>query len=382
MALREKLPNYTAFGVAGSAMIETQVEAVATTDDLSVMGVTEVLARVSALRMLESRLLSWVDKLQPSFAVLIDNPGFNLRLAEQLKLRGITVFQYVAPKVWAWGGGRIARLKRDIDMILGILPFEEEYFRNRGVNYAYVGSPLKDRINKIIIRRETLGLSPTRPIIACLPGSRPSEIALNLPTLVGVRDIVAKELPDALFVVPIAPNIAIDLVDETLRARFGMGLTPYQPEKVGDLQVESWMCGGLRFVRGMSLEMMAIADAAVVASGTATLECALLGTPMVVVYTMSSLSYEIAKRVVKLPYVSLVNLIFGQKVVQEFIQDFSLADVGAEVLSLLRDQGRRQDLTFLFADMRDKLPGFAASTAANIIAGTVSSPGRASARSL
>lgn len=367
-ALRERLPRHQAFGIAGAAMTKAKVSPIASIAELSVMGVGEVLAKIGQLRMLESRILAYVDRMHPSFAVLIDNPGFNLRLAEQLTMRRIPVFQYVAPKLWAWGANRVEKLQRDVDTVLGILPFEEEFFRTRGVNYQYVGSPLKDRISKVVVRRDSFGVAAHKKILACLPGSRNSEILLNLPTILRLHQTLKAQLPDALFVIPVAPNIPMPLVADVVRSYMGQELNLAPVKSGGDIQVESWQLENIRFVRGMSLEIMAIADAAVVASGTATLECALLGTPMVVVYTMSSLSYEIARRMVHLPYVSLVNLIAGRRVVAEFIQEFSIHDVAASVSSLLTNSERNQEMRFLFEDIRNKLQGMAAQNAADIIA--------------
>jgi lipid-A-disaccharide synthase len=367
LALKERMPKLNAFGIVGTAMANAGVDEIANISELSVMGVTEVLAKLPKLRMLETRILSWIDQCEPKFAVLIDNPGFHLRLAEQLRMRGIRVFQYVAPKIWAWGEGRAPALRENFDTILGILPFEEEFFQQRGISYAYVGSPLKDRIDKVIVTREALGLPKDKPVIACLPGSRPSELKLNLPTIAGVRDHLARKLPDAVFIVPVAHNLSFDAVTEALS--YGGRAPMLERIEHGNVAVESYRCGNLIFVRGMSLELMAAADVAIVASGTATLECALLGTPMVVVYTMSELSYQIAIRKVKIPYVSLVNLIAGKKLVEEFIQDFSLEEISDELLSLLQDKDKRKYVRDSFEDIRDRLKGAAADNAATVIAG-------------
>lgn len=367
LALRAKLPKVTAFGVVGTAMANAGVDEIANISELSVMGVQEVLAKLAKLRMLETRILSWIDQAEPKFAVLIDNPGFHLRLAEQLKMRGIKVFQYVAPKLWAWGEGRAPALKENFDTVLGILPFEESFFLQRGIRYSYVGSPLKDRIDKVIIKREALGLPKDKAVVACLPGSRPSELKLNLPTIAGVRDHLARKLPDALFIVPVAHNLGFDAVADALS--YGGRAPVLEPMPEGSIAAESYRCGNLIFVRGMSLELMAAADVAIVASGTATLECALLGTPMVVVYTMSELSYQIAIRKVKVPYVSLVNLIAGRRLVEEYIQDFSMDDIADELYELLTNKIRRKTVRDSFEDIRDRLKGAAADNAAAVIAG-------------
>lgn len=372
LALKERMPRLSAFGVAGSAMLNAGVEQVASIDEFSVMGVVEIAKRLPALRLLETRLLHWIDRIEPKYAVLIDNPGFHMRFAEQLHMRGIKVFQYVAPKLWAWGQGRAAALRDNFDLVLGILPFEEEFFKTRGIRYTYVGSPLKDRIDKVIISREALGLPKDRPVIACLPGSRAAEVTMNMRTIAAVKQAVARVLPNATFIVPVSHNLTVEEVAARIMAP-GEKLE-YEPAGSGVIATDAWVVRGIRFVRGMSLEMMAAADAAIVASGTATLECALLGTPLVVIYTMNELTYQVARRAVKIPYVSLVNLMAGKRLVREFIQDFTSEEVAAEVLSLLRDGAKRKWILDSFEDIRDRLKGAAADNAATAIASQFHEP--------
>jgi lipid-A-disaccharide synthase len=365
LALRERLSRMNSFGIAGQAMINAGVDPVAHVSDFSVMGITEVAKKIPDLKLLESRVLSWIEQTNPKFAILIDSPAFHIRLAEQLKMRGIPVIQYVAPKLWAWGENRVSRVRDAFELVLGILPFEEDFYKDRGVNYEYVGSPQKDRIDKVIIKRSALGLPEKRPVIACLPGSRMAEIQMNLPIIESLRRMVLAKIPDVMFVVPVALNLDLEEVFSVLTSK---GDTQTTLVAAGNgVAVESWDYDGLRFVRGMSLEIMAAADAAIVASGTATLECALLGTPMVVIYRMSDFSYQVAKKVVKLQSVSLVNLIAGQKLVKEFIQDFSYEDAVNEVVSIIQDKDRRKFLTQHFEEIRDRLKGAAAETAAQII---------------
>ena len=234
LALREKLPKLVALRRRRlGAMVNAGVEEIASTSSVQRHGHHRRGARKLAdLRMLETRLLAWIDRWEPRFAVLIDNPGFHIRFAEQLRMRGVRVFQYVAPKLWAWGEGRAPKLRANYDLVLGILPFEEDFFQSHGINYTYVGSPLKDRIDKVIIKREALGLPLDRPVIACLPGSRPSEIRLNMPTILGVRNAVVRELPQAVFIVPVASNIDIAEVDAALSAGRGGGtLKPVRADR-------------------------------------------------------------------------------------------------------------------------------------------------------
>lgn len=367
LALRERLPKLNPFGVTGPAMRNAGVEEIASIAEFNVMGLSDVARKLPDLRLLESRLLTWIDRVQPRFAVLIDNPGFNLRLAEQMRMRGLRVFQYVAPKIWAWGAERAERIRTSYDLVLGILPFEADVYQQHGIRYEYVGSPLKDRIDKVIVTRESLGLPKGRPVIACLPGSRPAEVQRLMPILAAIRSAVAPAMPDAIFLVPMAPGICVT----DIAAALGRGgQTPGIAARPADneLAIESWVVDGFRAVTGMSLEIMAASDVAVVTSGTATLECALLGTPLVVVYAMSEFTYQIARRAVKVNNVSLVNLMAGQRLVREYIQDVPPVEVAAEITALYLDKARRKSMCDRFEDIRDGLKGSAAAAAATAIA--------------
>lgn len=360
------MPGLTPYGITGQAMSQAGVRSLASIDEFSVMGVAEVAKRLPALVQLETRLLYLIERLNPKFAVLVDNPGFHLRFAEQLRLRGIKVIQYVAPKLWAWGEGRAAALRENFQLVLGILPFEEAFFKTRKIPYAYVGSPLKDRISKVMVQRQALGIPQNRPVIACLPGSRSTEVSRNLRTILAVKHRLERELPDALFIVPVPSNLAVQHVASYIMG--GQDSLKHHLPGEGVVAHESWSVHGLHFVPEMSLELMAVADAAIVASGTATLECALLGAPMVVIYTMNELTYQLARRAVKIPYVSLVNLIAGKRLVTEYIQNFRIDDIAAEILALLRDKELRQTTLAAFLEIRDSLTGDAAHTAAAKIA--------------
>jgi lipid-A-disaccharide synthase len=366
LELKEKLPRLSPFGIAGEAMLNAGTNPIASIDELNVMGIMEIAKKLPQLKMLESRILRRIEQFSPRFAVLIDNPGFHIRLAEQLKLRGLIVFQYVAPKLWAWGARRADAICRNFDLVMGILPFEEQFFKDRNINYEYVGSPLKDRTDKVMIKREALGIPSKMSLIACLPGSRPTEVKKILPVIANIQERVRKSIPGAVFVVPLAPGIAIESIPEFLSPK-GAGSDLVNIPAGRDLAVESYEYQDLRFIRGMSLEILGAANAAIIASGTATLECALLCTPMVVVYSMNELTYQIAKRAVHLPHVSLVNLIAGKELVREFIQDFSEDDIAIELISLVTDDQKIQQVRESFEDLRDKLKGKAAGNAAKLI---------------
>jgi lipid-A-disaccharide synthase len=325
------------------------------------------------LARLEDQILAQIDRQSPDIAILVDYPGFHMRLAEQLRLRGIPVIQYAAPKLWAWGTGRAAALRRDFDLVLGVLPFEEEFFRKHQVNYTYVGSPHLDRIGKVAVTKTSFGILESSRVVAFLPGSRVSELTNLLGVMVAVKRRLEHLIPGIVCVVPVAASLDREIVLSVARAcglaapdsrsevsgTFKPGILAQSP---GHFEIE-----GMHFVHGLSLEMMAIADAAMVASGTATLECALLGTPMAVAYIVDEITYAIAQKVVKIPYVSLANLMLGERCVQEFIQDFSAGEVADELYQLMMPGKHRSEMKAKFRNMRDSLRGEAPANAADRI---------------
>jgi lipid-A-disaccharide synthase len=345
-----------AYGISGDAMLRAGVTPLASISDLSVMGIVEVAKKVADIRMLEQRILAWVDRVNPLFAVLVDFPGFHFRLAEQLHLRGIPVYQYVAPKVWAWGQSRVHNLRDHFAGVLGVLPFEEEFFLRHGVNYTYVGSPHFDRMSKIEVDAQHLGLPGERKIFAFLPGSRMSELKMILPIMERIRREILRKDPNALCVVPLAPGLRWEDVAPILE------IDPDVRQSR-----ESWGAGGFNWLNGWSLELLKIADSAVVASGTATLECALAGTPMSVVYVMNDLSFAVASRMVNLPWVSLVNLLMNEEVVKEHIQVIDPVVVAQEIVTLSQDSTARKQMLNRFDLLMSRLTPGAADRAASTI---------------
>ena len=364
-ALKSVLPDITPYGIVGETMLKAGVSPLANISELSVMGVLEVAKRLVDIRMLEQRILSWVDRTNPSFAVLVDFPGFHFRIAEQLHLRQIPVYQYVAPKVWAWGKSRVSQLRDNFAGVLGVLPFEEEFFLQNGVHYTYVGSPHFDRMSKIAVKPEDLGFPAGRKVIAFLPGSRMSELKGILPVMERIRREIIRQEPDTICVIPLASGLNWDDVSpllggdvSTIKKSFG------------------WEAAGFHWLNGCSLELMKVANSVVVASGTATLECALAGTPMSVVYVMNDLSFAIAKRVVDLKWVSLVNLLMNQEVVKEHIQIIDPVVVADEVLALSVDSVARRKMLQHFEDLTSKLRPGASETAAQWIANDIQRRGQ------
>lgn len=367
-AIRDRAPKLKCFGLAGDHMIAAGVEPIASMKDFNVMGIWEVAKKLPQIAMAKRSILHSIDLKQPAFAVLVDFPGFHMNLAEELHLRGIPVFQYVAPKLWAWGEGRAKKLREIFECILGVLPFEEEFFRKRGVPYHFVGSPHRDRVAKIKVTAADLGLPKDRPIIALLPGSREIEARLLLPALMLIAKEIRRKLPHAYFVVPVAKSLDMALVCQILGSSFPRSNSEQAGKSGGSfISDPDMVLDGVQFVRGMSLELMAVADAAVLASGTATLECALAGTPMSVIYKVSPMSYGLIKRLSKVQYASLVNLILNRNLVHEYIQDFSPAEVAKDVIELLANPARRQEVLDGYAEISSQLTEHAAFHAAGII---------------
>jgi lipid-A-disaccharide synthase len=357
-ALAQRCPELRPIGIAGPKMIEAGVEPLATIDDLAVMGFVEVIKHLPRLKLLESELLAQMDRRQPLFAVLVDYPGFHMRLAESLRLRGIKVVQYVAPQLWAWGAKRTEKLKHVTDLVLGIMPFEEDFFKQRGVSYHYVGTPQVDRVRDVLAQGGAMKLDQEAVYCGFFPGSRWGEVSRILPMIRRIRDEMRQRSPDLQYAVSVAPGLPVEAF-ESLIGTENLAVARHALE-----QDQRWQQQDTIFVRGQSLKLMAKVDAALVTSGTATLECALTGTPMAVAYVMNNLSYQIARRLVKLPYISLVNLVADRPLIQEYVQLFEPKDVADELLRLLEDMIYRRRLQNDLRGLMERLQGDLADHAA------------------
>ena len=286
-------------------------ELMAGLEDLAVMGFAEVLSRLGYFRRLEQRVRHVLDSGEVDLVIPIDYPGFNMRVAKAAHERAIPVLYYICPQVWAWKAGRARRLARHADHIAVILPFEAEIFKEVGGTVTFVGHPLLERPNDLPTRSafcETWGLDPDRPILAVLPGSRPQELRRHLDPFVGAARLVSESRPD---VVPVLARSAT------------LATAPF---------AES----GLPFVDD-ARSLLRHADAALVKSGTSTLETALEGTPFVVAYRTSWITWQIARRVVRVDDIALANLVAGERVVPEFLQGAASAERLAEALLALLD---------------------------------------------
>jgi lipid-A-disaccharide synthase len=347
--LRETTPGLEVFGLGGDRLDAEGGRLLAHVRDLAVVGLLEVLRHLGRLRAVFRTVLAEVDRERPAVAVLVDYADFNLRLARELKRRGVPVVYYVSPQVWAWRRGRLRAIRDRVAHMAVIFPFEEALYRAAGVPVTFVGHPLVELARpapdrEAFLRRE--GLDAGRPVLAVLPGSRRQEVAHNLPPIAGALRLVRQARPDVQLALAVAPSLDPGLFQREL----------------ADLPVAR--------VAGRTHALLSAATAGIVASGTATVEAALMDLPMVVVYRLSPLTYALGRPFVSVPHYAMANLIAGRGVVKELIQnDFRPDTVAREALALLEDPGRRQAVRTGLGEVRDRLgPPGASARAAAIVA--------------
>ena len=328
-ALRQKNSQLECFGATGPLMRAQGVETIVNSDELAIMGILEVaqvLPRfISAFRTLKAAAI----KRSPDAVVLVDWPEFNLRLATSLHRRGIKVIYYISPQLWAWRPRRISNIKRDVDLLLSILPFESEWYKTRGVDHVeFVGHPLAGEVVTRIGREEFCSqhdLDPKKPIISFLPGSRRKELERILPPMADAIRKLKQTHSEIQYVVAVAPSRTIDETKQILSS-----------------------LNSIKIVQGQTREALAASDAAAIASGTATLEGALLETPMVVVYKESAVNWHTLGRLITVPHYGLVNLVAGGEIAKELMQtDLTGENLAHELLQLLdpkRNQSAREEL--------------------------------------
>jgi lipid-A-disaccharide synthase len=339
-ALRRRVPEASFFGVGSERMRASGFDCVVDARDISVVGLTEVLSHLPKIYGEFRRLLRAVDQNRPDAAILIDFPDFNFRLARQLSRRNIPVFYFVSPQLWAWRQGRIDFVRKYIRKMLVIFPFEEEFYRLRGVGAEYVGHPLADVPPPSLSRDNfaaQFGLDPKKQWIALLPGSRRKEVLMNLPEMLSASKLIEGESTQngtpLQFILPVASTLDAGWMAQLVASNHAsITLT-------NDARASLFH-----------------ARAAVVASGTATVEAALIGTPFVMVYRVSDLTWTIGRRLVKVPYFGMVNLIAGREVVPEIVQsDFCAANVANYLRELMQDGDRRNHMLQDLEDVRKKL---------------------------
>lgn len=330
-ALRDEAPEarLELFGATGALMRAAGVESVVRSDDLSIMGLVEV-ARVlpkfwRAFRTLREAAI----ERRPDAVILVDWPEFNLRLARSLHRRGIKIIYYISPQLWAWRSYRTRNIRRDVDLLLAILPFEPRWYDARGIHHVeFVGHPLAGEVRARYGREEFCrphNLDPAKPIVALLPGSRHKELARILPPMLDAAALVARTRPEVQFIVALARNRSPNEAQEIIQAFRQNNASNNAP-----------LSGSLHITQHETREALAAADAAVVASGTATLEAALIGTPLVIVYKESFINWHTLGRLIHTEHFGLVNLIANERLVTELMQnDLNGERLAREILSLL-----------------------------------------------
>ena len=337
--LRRKLPDVEFFGCTGPKLRAAGVRTVVDAASLAVVGLIEVIHHIPRIYGEYKKLLAAAEREQPELAILTDSPDFHLRVARQLHRRNVPVVYLVAPQAWAWRKGRVREMRRTLRQLLCIFPFEEAFFRQHGVPATYIGHPLAGLVRPSLTRDEFFRkhrLAAERPLITILPGSRRGESARHMPALLDAVERIYREQA-VNFVLPASVTTGVK----------------FFAERIGGAPV--------RVIEGESWDAMAHSNLALAASGTVTVEAALLGAPMVTFYKVTGVSWLMGKALVDVPFYSMVNLIAGRKIVPELMQGQMTGDnLAREALRLLHDEAARADMKAGLNEVCEKLAGGAA----------------------
>lgn len=331
------------FGIGGDKMRAAGMEALFDINDIAVVGFIEVIKHIKPIRAAWHVAVQALEKRQPDVLVLIDYPGFNLRLAKKAKALGITVLYYISPQIWAWHQSRVYKIKQCVDHMAVVFPFEVPFYEKAGVPVTYVGSPLTEQVHPIAqeAARIALSLNAQTQYIGLAPGSRMSELTRLLPAMLDAADLLFKEDPTRQFLLPIASTLKPSDFSPYLAQH------PHLP---------------IQLIEHNTHNILAACDAVMCTSGTATLETAILGVPMVILYKTTPLTYQLAKRLVKVDHIGLCNIVAGKRAVPELIQHEATAEnIKHALLPLLTDPQRQQAIKTDLAIVREKLgqPGAA-----------------------
>ncbi len=330
-------PDILFFGIGGGKMREAGAEILVDCKNIAVVGAVEILQHINHIYYAWKKVREVLRQKPPDLVILIDYPKFNLHIAKLAKKAGIKVLYYISPQIWAWHQSRIKIIRQRVDKMLVIFPFEEEMYRQAGVPVEFVGHPLLGRVKPDMTpaqAREYLHIGHDGTIIGLLPGSRKGEIKRLLPTLLAAAQQLKKRYPNAIFVLPLA--LSLNRAD----------LEPYLKNVDIDIKI----------IPGHFYDVMQLCDAAIVTSGTATLETALLGIPMVIVYKTAASTYFLAKKFIKIPYIGLCNVVEGRFIVKELIQhEASPENITAEICKILEDKTYRSTMLSDLQEIKTKL---------------------------
>jgi lipid-A-disaccharide synthase len=352
------------FGAGGERMRTAGCEIVVDARDLAVVGITEIASHLPKILGLYKKLIRAADERKPAFAVVIDSPAFNWRVARQMRKRGVPVVYYVCPQFWAWRQGRVRLLRKYIDKALVIFPFEEKFYRDRGVDATFVGHPLANLPVPAITREDYAkqhGIDPAKPWITLMPGSRRKEVKMNLPTILEAAEQLGSGYE---FLLPVARTLDRGFIQDLIRDAFpksppeqSLAGTPTSVAAPAGTQ----QAASVRANPGIHLVPEAQpalhhSRAGIIASGTATVEAAIVGTPFVMVYRLSSFTYALGRPRVKLSHFAMVNLIAAEEVVPELVQrDFTAENVVREVKKVVVDGPAREQMLNKLAAVMEAL---------------------------
>ncbi len=335
-ALRKRHPEAEFFGCAGPRMQGAGVRPIVDTRSIAVVGLVEVLQHIPRIRREFQKLVRSIGVERPDIAILTDAPDFHLRLARRLRSAGVPVVYLIAPQAWAWREGRVRTMRATIKRLLCIFPFEQEFFERHGVATTYIGHPLARMVAPSLSGpefREKFGIREDAQIVALLPGSRHGEVGRHIPGLVEAATLLRKRFP-VTPVMALPPGFGID--KSTFRERIH--------------------AASIQMIEGFTWDVLAQSKLALAASGTVTIEAALLGVPMVTFYRVNALSWLLGRRLVRAPFLSMVNLVAGRRIVPELIQDDMTPErMADEAYGLLEDEAARSLMLAGLAEVAEKL---------------------------
>lgn len=336
-ALLKKQPDLSVSAMGAEQLKAAGADILVDCRDLAVIGIVEVLKQWSDIQAALQCLKDALDKNPPDLLILVDYVEFNLKLAKYAKDKGVKVLFYVSPQVWAWRSGRVPKIGKAIDMMAVLFPFETAIYEKHNVPVRFVGHPLADEVHPTMSRgkaQEAFYLDPQLKTVALLPGSRKGEVERILPTLLNSTRLIKQNMPEVQFVLPVAPTLTREFVREFI-------------DRTG---VE------VNLVYGQSYDVINASDAVIVASGTATLEVALLEKPMSIVYKVNPLSYSILSRMIKVEHIGLANIVAEKGVAPEFIQDYAEPHIiAAEVIRQIEDKDYRENMINELQKIKAKL---------------------------
>ena len=324
--IKKLSPDIKISGVGGKYMRSASVDMFCDVSDISVVGFWEVIEKLGLIRRLYKQVVERLDSGNVKGVVLIDYPGFNLKIAEAAKERGIPVFYYISPQVWAWRKGRVKTIKRYVDKMMVILPFEKEFYQKEGVEVEFVGHPLFEVINPALNKEgicKELGIDSKQLILGILPGSRKKEIAYILPEILKASSLIKEKYPSVQFLLPLSQSIEEDYLKNFITSEYSH----------------------INVAKGKNYDVMKVSDLLITKSGTSTLEAAIIGTPMIIVYKSSFFSYYLAKALVNVTYAGLPNLLAGKEVVPELLQyNMNAKNIAEKAIYFLEKKDRLKQM--------------------------------------